>query len=212
MAFHNAVTAWNPPHTFIREGPGWAPGSPPIATEFSVEARAGGVCIVRVVQSLFSSTDDWDAQLSGAEEGWPGIARILRIYLTHFRGQRSAIMRVMAPVPGTAAEAWTTLTTALGLNNVDAGARWVAPAGAPALGGVVEFVSDSPFGALLRLDKPGPGTAAMGTIEFGEMVMATMNFYMYGDHAAETVARETPRWEAWMQELFSMPAEKSTSE
>ena len=57
----------------VREGDGWAPGSPPIATEFTVEARDGGTCVVRVVQSLFASTDDWDEQLSGAESGWPWV-------------------------------------------------------------------------------------------------------------------------------------------
>ena len=212
MESRSVVTAWNPPRMFAREGAGWVPGSPPIATEFSVEARAGGVCVVRVVQSLFSSTDDWDGQLTGAEEGWPGIARILRLYLTHFRGQRSAIMRVMAPVPGTAAEAWATLTAALGLNGVGAGQRWAAPAGGPALGGVVEFVSQSPYGALLRLDKPGPGAAALGTIEFGDAVMATLTFYLDGDQAAGNVARETPRWQAWMQDRFPMPTQPSKSE
>jgi uncharacterized protein YndB with AHSA1/START domain len=212
MEFRNVVTSWDPPRMLVREGPGWVPGSPPIATEFSVEARAGGVCVVRVVQSLFSSTDDWDGQLTGAEEGWPGIARILKLYLAHFRGQRSAIARVMAPVPGTAAEAWATLTAALALNGVNAGQGWAVPAGAPQLGGVVEYISDSPYGALMRLDRPGPGTAALGTIEFGDMVMAGFTFYYYGDHAAETVAREQPVWEAWMQERFPMPAEPSLSE
>ena len=165
-----------------------------------------------MVQSLFSSTDDWDGQLTGAEEGWPGIGRILRLYLTHFRGQRSAIMRVMAPVPGTAAEAWATLTGALGLNGVGDGQRWAGPAGVPALGGVVERVSESPYGALLRLDNPGPGTAALGTIEFGDTVMAALTLYLYGDQAAGTVARETPRWQAWIQERLPMPTEPSKSE
>jgi len=209
MDSRSVVTAWDPPRKFAREGAGWVPGSPPIATEFSVEARAGGVCVVRVVQSLFSSTDDWDGQLTGAEEGWPGIARVLRLYLTHFRGQRSAIMRLMAPVSGTAAEAWATLTAALGLHGVREGQRWAVPAGAPALGGVVEHVSESPYGALLRLDTPGPGTAAFGTIEFGDMVMATATFYMYGDQAAENVERGTPMWQSWIQERFPMPTEQS---
>jgi uncharacterized protein YndB with AHSA1/START domain len=202
MDSRSVVTAWNPPRLFAREGAGWARGSPPIATEFSVEARAGGVCVIRVVQSLFASTDEWDAQLTGAEEGWPGIARILRLYLTHFRGLRSAIMPIMAPVAGTPAEAWATLTASLGLGGVVVGQDWVAPAGAPVLGGVVEYVSDSPYGALLRLDTPGPGTAALGTIAFGDVVMATLTFYMYGDQAAETVAREMPLWQAWIQERF----------
>ena len=211
MEFRHVVTAWDAPRMFAREGPGWVPGSPPIAAEFTVEARAGGVCVVRVVQSLFSSTDDWDGQLTGAEEGWPGIARILRLYLTHFRGQRSAIAKAIAPVPGTAAEAWATLTAALGLNGVREGERWAVPAGVPVLDGVVERVDENPLGVLLRLEEPGPGIGALGTIEFGDMVMAGFTFYFYGDQAAAIVARETPRWQAWMQERFPMPAEPSTS-
>ncbi len=206
MVFRHSVTAWNPPHLFTREGPGWVPGSPPIAAEFHIEARAGGVCVVRVVQSLFSTTDDWDGQLTGAEEGWPGIIRILRLYLAHFRGQRSAIGKVMTPVPGTAAEAWSTLTTALGLDRVREGERWTAPAGVPMLSGVVEYMSDQPFGALLRLDAPGAGIAALGTISFGDMVMAGFTFYEYGDDAEATIAREIPQWETWMHTCFPQPA------
>ena len=212
MESRSVVTTWDPPRRFAREGEGWVPGSPPMATEFIVEARAGGVCVVRVVQSLFASTDDWDEQLTGSEGGWPGIFRILRLYLTHFRGQRSAIMQFMAPVSGTQADAWKTLTAAVGLNGVSLGQRWVALAGVPALGGVLEYLSDSPYGALLRLDKPGPGTAALGTIEFGDSVMATLSFYLYGDQAAGNVARETPLWQAWIQEHFPMPTETSKSE
>jgi hypothetical protein len=207
MESRSVVTAFDPPRKFSREGDGWVPGSPRIATEFSVEARAGGICVVRVVQSLFASTDDWDGQLSGAEEGWPGIFRILRLYLTHYRGQRSAIMQIMAPVAGTAADGWATLTSALGLAGVSAGKRWAAPAGVPPLGGLVERMSDSPFGALLRIDKPAPGTAALYTIEFGDSVMVTLTFYLYGDAAASTVARVTPQWQTWMQERFPMPAQ-----
>src|SRR5262249_57689791 len=114
--------------------------------------------------ALFASTDDWDKQLEGAESGWPGAFRILRIYLTHFRSQRSAIMQVMAPVAGTKEEAWATLTAALGLNGVGAGQRWAAPAGVPALGGVVEYVSQGECGVLLRLDKPGPGPAPLSLL------------------------------------------------
>lgn len=204
----SVVTAWDPPRKYAGEASGWVPGSPPIATEFSVEARAGGICVVRVVQSLFASTDDWDGQLTGAEEGWPGFFRILRLYLTHFRGQRSAIMQVMAPVPGTPADAWAALTGTLGLKGLDTGQGWAVPAGAPALGGVVENISDRPYGAMVRLDQPGPGIAALGTIEFGDTVMATLSCYHYGERAAETVARETPRWEAWMRERFPTPSEQ----
>ena len=92
------------------------------------------------------------------------------------------------------------------------GQRWAVPAGVPALSGVVEYVTQSPYDALLRLDKPGPGVAALGTFNFGGPSMVAFNFYLYGDQAAGTVARETPLWQAWIQERFPMPAEPSKSE
>src|SRR4029450_975720 len=119
MESRSVVTAWDPPRRFAAQGEGWG-GSPPIADEWTVEARAGGTCIVRVVHSLFASTDDWDNQLEGTESGWAGYFRILRIYLTHFRGQRSAMMQWIAPAPGTGAEAREKPTPALGLQRVRA--------------------------------------------------------------------------------------------
>jgi hypothetical protein len=205
MNSRSVVTAWDPPRVFAREANGWAPGSPPIAVEFHVEARSGGVCVVRVVQSMFASTDDWDEQLTRSEEGWPGIFRILRLYLTHFRGQRSAMMQVMAPIAGTPAQAWAALTAALGLRGVEAEQSWTAAADAPALGGIVERISESPPGALLRLDKPGPGIAALYTIEFGDTVMAALTFYLYGESATDLAARVTPVWQAWTHERFATP-------
>jgi hypothetical protein len=118
-------------------------------------------------------------------------------------------MQFMAPVAGTKEEAWATLTAALRLNGVGAGQRFTVPAGVPALGGVVEFVNQSPCGALLLLDKPGPGTAALGIMTLPGSVLATFNFYLYGDQAADTAAREEPLWQAWIQERFPMPQEPS---
>jgi uncharacterized protein YndB with AHSA1/START domain len=206
------VTTWDPPRMFAAESPGWTPEMPSMATEWSVEARAGGVCLVRVVNSLFASRDDWDNQLEGTESGWPGFFRTLRLYLTHFRGQRSAIMQKMAPVAGTEAEAWEALTAALGVKGVSVGQRWTAPAGVPALGGVVEYSTQTPYDVLLRLDKPGPGVAALGAFNCGGPIMVALNFYLYGDQAAGTVAHETPIWEAWFQKRFPMPTESGKSD
>ena len=211
MDAESKITEWNPPHRFAAEGD-LGPGSPPMATEWIVEAKAGGTCIVRVVHSLFASTDDWDNQLESTGLGWPGFFRTLRIYLTHFRGQRSAIMQFVAPVAGTDAEAWDTLTAALGAKGLSVGQRWTAPAGVPAISGVAEYVSQNPYDALLRLDKPGPGAAALGAVNCGGPIMVTLSFYLYGDQAAGTVARETPLWQAWVQERFPMPSETSKSE
>ena len=35
--------------------------------------------------------------------------------------------------------------------------------------------------------------------------MVARGFYLYGDQAAGTVARETPLWEAWFQKRFPIP-------
>src|ERR1700723_3911090 len=148
MESRSVVTAWDPLRRFAAEGEGWG-GSPPIADEWSVEARGGGICVVRIVHSLFASTDDWDNQLEGTESGWPGFFRILRIYLTHFRGQRAAMMQWIAPAAGTEAEAWETLIAALGLKGVSVGQRWSSPAGVPELGGGVGHLSQHPYNALL---------------------------------------------------------------
>jgi uncharacterized protein YndB with AHSA1/START domain len=211
MESRSVVTTWDPPRKFAAQGEGWG-GSPGIADEWTVEARGGGICVVRVVHSLFASTDDWDNQLEGTESGWPGFFRILRIYLTHFRGQRSAIMQFVAPVAGTEAEAWEMLTAALGLKGLAVAQRWTAPAGVPTLSGVAEHVTHNPYDALLRLDTPGPGVAAFGAFNFGGQSMVALNFYHYGDQAAGTVARETPLWQQWIQERFPTPAEPAKSE
>jgi uncharacterized protein YndB with AHSA1/START domain len=209
MEFTSPVTAWKPPHMWASQSeiPGW----PAMANEWSVEARGGGICVVRLVQSLFASTDDWDNQLEAAGSGWPGFLRALRIYLTHFRGQRSTVMKWVAPFAGTEAEAWDAATAALGLKGASVGQRWTAPSGVPALGGVVEYIAESPYDALLRLEKPGAGMAALGAFNCGGPSMVALSFYLYGDQAAATVAREKPLWEAWFQRRFPMPAEAGKS-
>ena len=200
------VTAWDPPRKWAAQSDGWLPGMPPLAHEWTVEARGGGICVVRIVQSLFASTDDWDNQLEGAAHGWPGFLRVLRLYLTHFRGQLSASMKWMAPAAGTEAEAWAWLTAALGLKGLGLGQHRTSPPAIPTFSGVAEYVGQNPYDALLRLDKPGPGIAALGTLNFGGQTMVALNFYLYGEQAAATVARETPLWEAWIQKRFPTPA------
>ncbi len=199
------LTAWDPPQKLATQSESWMPGAPSIANEWSIESRGGNTCILRIVQSLFASTDDWDNQLEAARGGLSGYLRTLRIYLTHFRGQRSAAMKWMAPFAGTEAEAWEVLTAAVGLKDVRVGERWTSPAGVPALSGVVEYFTHDPNDALVRLDKPGPGVAALGTFTMGGPSIVALAFYLYGDQAAENVARESPRWEAWFQQRF--PAE-----
>ena len=181
------------------------PSQPSGASKRARVVCASSVWCIASSPAPTTGTTSWKA----TELGWPGFFRTLRIYLTHFRGQRSAIMQFVAPVAGTEAEAWETLTAALRLNGVSVGQRWTAPAGVPALGGVAEYVSQGPYDALLRLDQPGPGVGALGAFNVGGQSMVALSCYHYGDQAAETVARETPLWQAWFQERFPMPSETS---
>src|SRR5579872_1060735 len=207
------ITAWDAPRMFATTADGWLPGSPPIASEWSVEARGGGKCVVRIVQSLFASTDDWDMQLESAKVGFASFLKILQINRAHFRGQRSASRHFTGHAPGTEAESWDALTTALGIKGMKVGQRFTAPAGVPALGGVVEYATRDPFDAVLRLDQPAPGVAALGIAGMpGGPYHLGMVLHLHGDQAAETLARETPRWEAWFQKRFPAPAEPTQSQ
>lgn len=196
------ITAWDPPRMYRGEGEVYG-GSPPVATEWHVQARAGGVCQVRMVHSLFASTEEWDNQLEGAAGGWAGFINNLRLYMQYFRGQHGAIMQVHVPVAMDEAAAWNALTSALGVKGVGIGLAWRAPADAPALAGVVEAATEDPFDALIRLDTPRAGIAALGTYTFpGRSTMVAMNLYLYGEGAAESVAQLTPVWEAWFTQRF----------
>lgn len=201
MEPRSIVTVWDPPRTFTTELESLG-GSPPFATEWNIEARAGGVCVVRIVQSLFASTDDWDDHLEGAKGGLSGFIRALRVYLTHFRGQYGRNMQVVVPAAGSEAQVWATLASALGVQGAQVGQHLSAPAGVPAINGVVEYYNENPYDALVRLDAPGPGIAAVGAFEMGGQSMVALGFYLYGEQAAETLARETPGWQAWLQEVF----------
>ncbi len=102
-----------------------------MATEWIIEARAGGMCVVRVVHSLFASTDDWDNQLDGPEQGWPAYFRILRLYLEKFKGMACSAMHFVAFSNDSETKAWENAGGALGLLKVAEGQKWSTPDGVP---------------------------------------------------------------------------------
>ncbi len=201
MDSDSKITAWDAPHRFTAEG-SWGPNAPTIATEWIVEARDGGTCIVRVVHSLFADTDDWDNQLTGVESGWPSFFRILRLYLEHHAGQPSSQIQLMAMAP--AAGAWEKLAGGLNVAGAAPGERREAGNGAPALSGVVESVQTTGHPhTLLRIDQPAPGAVFATACPFGDKTYVTVSFYLYGDKAASVVARDESAWTAWMTNLFA---------
>jgi uncharacterized protein YndB with AHSA1/START domain len=220
MRFHLAegleslgrVTAWEPPRRFAYEERDWAPDAPPLASEFTIEARAGSRCVVRLVHSLFASSDEWDDQLESIESGWPPFFEVLRMYLGHFAGQPCASIRLGGAVAGSEAEAWTHLTHACGLAGASGGERWrLGAVGATPLSGVVQRIPPTRLHEMLvKLDEPTAGAGLFGVYTWGTQVMLSITLYLYGTRAAGIAARDAAAWRQWAQQallLSSAPQE-----
>lgn len=201
------IQEWDPPRRFTAENKdSMGPGAPTMATEWTIEARAGGTCRVRVVHSWFASTDDWDHQYEGVEKGWPAFFRILHRYLASFRGQPCTQVQLMAFAPEAKEEAWAKLTQPLGLAGAEVGQSVKSAGDAPRL--VADVGHAGPKGypeLMLRLEQPAPGTAYLFAMPMGGQVCVSVVLYLYGDGARAVVAREEPVWRAWLDRLFPAP-------
>ena len=197
------VTVWDPPHRFSHEGKDCGPDGPPTATEWTIESRAGGRCLVRVVHSLFASTDDWDDQLENFEAGWPVCFAVLRPYLAHFGGQRASIIRAMGPADGSAHDAWNACSPRSSAGGLSPGERWASAVSGADLAGVVE---ESRSGrqpcTVFRLDQPAPGIAVASTYKIGARATVTLSIYFYGAGAPAAADRYEAGLQAWMAARF----------
>jgi uncharacterized protein YndB with AHSA1/START domain len=198
------VTGWEPPIRFAYEEREWAPNAPPLATEMFVETKAGGTCIVRLVHSLFASTDDWDTQLEGMESGWPSFFRILRFYLTHFRGHSCSMIQLVESFSRTEAEAWDRLLTALGNRNIRVGDPLEVHIDGSSMKGIVEEIGkgNRPYDLFLRLTDPAPGIGQGWTSSWNGKVYVSISFYLYGDQASTIAKRDQLQWQDWFKKHF----------
>jgi uncharacterized protein YndB with AHSA1/START domain len=198
------VTTWEPPHRFGYVEREWSEGAPPVATEITITSRTGGQCVVRMVHSLFSSSDAWDDQMEGFENGWPAFFEVLRIYLRHFAGRPAQSFVAMNQVEGDHLSVWKRLTEELGLSNPNVGEPRIMPARPQALSGVIERVQQDAKQRVivLRLETPVPGVAMIGAYDAGTYVNASLSFFFYGDDADAAAAASEPVWRAWLGEAF----------
>lgn len=194
MQIPGRVTAWDPPRRIVFEGEE-AGG---LAFEWLVEARAGGSCVVRLVNSGFGRGGEWDDQYDGMTEGWQLFLFNLQLHCRHFRGRAAVSMLPMAGTPLPRAEAWSSLCADLGLPEAPAvGDRVEADAGdGLTLAGTV--VRTSPSAVALLLDEPAPGTAFLAVEPGGEGCGVSIWSYLYGSDAAAIVERDKPRWQTWL--------------
>lgn len=216
------ITAWDPPRSYIaetREGP------VQVATEWIVEARAGGTCLVRVVHRWFADNADWDGEFEGHVYGWAAsFFRMLRISLTQFPGQPCSAFQLAAFSAEPAPRVWRAIREGLRVDG--ATGRVESVPGMPPLSGVAERLEvDDPELLRIRstapqivaalegmegenpellvcLERPAPGLAHLFVMAMGEQTMLSIRLYLYGDAGARAAAEAERQWGGWLAATF----------
>jgi uncharacterized protein YndB with AHSA1/START domain len=197
------VTVWEPPRRFVHQGSG-ASGNP-LAYEWQVEARDGGTCLVRMVTSGFLTEADWQTEYDATFEGWKLFLNTLRLYLTHFPGQRCTSMLAQRMTDDTPADAWRAITTLLGVSDTPSVGQQVRASQGPPLAGRIDRIESKLMTVLL--DAPAPGVAVIGTESFGDKAFPMVYLYLFEPGAQEAIARDEHAWRDWMERTFTAPPE-----
>lgn len=201
MESTSTITEWDPPHRFTKDGDGMDPEAPPVATEWTVEARSGGKCVVRVVHSWFASTDEWDGQWESVEQGWTGFFAILRLVLEHFPNQSCTAFEVAGVYNGGDADGWAALTGPFGLTDASVGSE----VHDSALSGKVEVAREGgEMSMILLISEPGSGVCQLFAMPMGEQTYVSARFFLFGDGAAANAANAEPEWSRLFAERFPM--------
>jgi len=205
MGSDGHVTAWEPPRRIVYEED-WAalmgkdPDElSPLTSEFVVEARSGGTCVVHVTSSGFGTGADWEAEFwDGMGANWMPYFDNLRLYLAHFPGQEATPMEVMASHPIDEDALWSRVSEALGVGESG------DPIEVRGVTGTIERLGRRQV--LIRLTAPVPGM--LNAFVYGEgegaapgTAMAGVRAYLFSPDAGAYVEREEPAWQAWLQTL-----------
>lgn len=194
------LTAWDPPKHFASAcEDAYGPGTPKAGFEWTVEAKGGGKCVLRLVHSLFLDDDSWDTQLGDAEFGWGAFFHILKNYVERHLDEPSGVVQAMVPATGTKEEAFDQLVADLELGEVAVGSSVACSVdGVPAFSGVVEdVVRGRSVRAMIRLETPFVGTGWIGVGPISGNMTALFSMYYYGEGAPEAGARDGERVNAW---------------
>jgi uncharacterized protein YndB with AHSA1/START domain len=182
------VTEFSPPHRFVYEEE-WAAleGEPPgrLASEFIIEAKSGGTCVVRLVSTLYADGKGWDDVLESMYKGWDVYLLNLRAYLTHFPGQRCAT--VVAASEGD----WPSFVSALGLDGAQRGDLVTTER----LSGSVEYRGEREL--MLKLTAPAPGIALVYAYDWQGTTKTNVRLYLFED-SEDVARRERPAWSQWI--------------
>jgi uncharacterized protein YndB with AHSA1/START domain len=166
----------------------------PLATEFLVEARSGGTCVVRVVTSAYGTGADWEHEFWGEmETGWAPMLDRLRAYLTHFAGQRATATSSSATFAVPPVAAIDLVRAAVGAgspgDHVDAAG----------IEGVVERVI--PQHLIVRIERPVPGLVSCSSFGTDAGTLVSVSAYLYGSDAPAAAERLQPAWQSLLDQL-----------
>ena len=197
-ASHGHVTAYEPSHRITYEED-WAtlvgqPGADvtPLVSEFLIEARSGGSCVVRIVTSAFGTGADWENEFwSEMTLGWAPMLDNLRLYMTHFRGQHATSLFASATCAGSPEAAAASMREALGIEGTTG-----ETCTARDLVCAVERSMDRHF--LLRAERPLTGLLSFFSYDAGESTTVQVVGYLFGDNPASYVAEEQQAWCDWL--------------
>ena len=196
MDVPGVVTVWDPPRRITFEGvEGEGPG---LAFEWTVEARAGGTCVVRLVNSGFQAGAAWDDHYDGMTEGWRLFLSNLRLHLEHFGGQSGSPGLPMGLWAESDADAWARVSAAFGFDPAPTAGETITIAadGAPTVVGTVQEVGPTRIAFLCS--EPAAGTGFITAESQGDTSMVSLWVYLYGDDAPALAATH---YDGWMQAL-----------
>jgi uncharacterized protein YndB with AHSA1/START domain len=203
----STITSWEPPVRFAAEDK-WGEEGPVIATEWFVEARSGGVCVVRVVHSLFAETDDWDNQLEGTESGWPLFFRVLRLYMSQFRGMHGESLVTSGFSSEPVTQTWDKLMQMLSLTGATVGQKCKTGPDAPQISATVELISEAKNERALLL-KLESGIGLFSAANCGGATQVAVYLYLYGV-SAQDLSQQESAWQTWLNERFPAPTPSTT--
>jgi uncharacterized protein YndB with AHSA1/START domain len=202
---HGRVTAFEPARRFAYEED-WATlvgqagaDVTPLLTEFVVEARSGGTCVVRVVTSAFGTGADWENEFwEDMDAGWAPMLDNLRLYLTYFPDQHATPLFAAATFSATPKGAIAAVRRSLGVEVVG------DPVSARGIEGRLERTIDRHF--LVRADEPVPGLLSFSSFGGDDASTVHLQGYLFSSAARAYVDREQPAWQAWLEQVATETA------
>ena len=146
--WESRITIWDPPrHLQVRDPqPPDAPSDAvPVGIDYHIEGR-GGRTVLRVVNSGFSASADWDEYYDAVQGGWAYFLLNLKHYLERHAGTHRAMVWKRVPVEHRSrADSWPFVLRALGVD----------PSARPGDDATFDMAGESHSGQVLMARPPG---------------------------------------------------------